>query len=34
MIRGVRYRFDEHGEKNAVRIDLKRGRGSGKISWT
>ena len=27
MIRGVRYLFDEHGEKTAVMIDLKQGRG-------
>jgi hypothetical protein len=27
MIRGVKFLFDEHGEKTAVMIDLRQGRG-------
>jgi hypothetical protein len=27
MIRGVTFLFDEHGEKTAVMIDLRQGRG-------
>jgi hypothetical protein len=27
MIRGVKFLFDEHGERTAVMIDLRQGRG-------